>query len=239
MTVATAQDLASIDISDHALWRDDPPYEIFAQLRRDAPVHWSPLSQFPHEKGFWSIVRQADMKAISIDWETFSSEEGGMVLVDDIGVPLDLARMQPISQDPPRHDRVKALFQQAFTPKRISAHTEAIRVITNHAIDQVAQKGECDLVKDIGMKTTARVIGSLLGTPPEDDAQLVEWSNIGLGFEDSDLRPDFGLLAEIMGDAFNYVLPMVQERRANPTDDLTSALAAAEVDGERFNDARW
>jgi cytochrome P450 len=230
-------DLASIDLSDHALWRDDPPYEIFARLRKERPVHWSPLSQFPHEKGFWSIVRQRDMSAISKDWETFSSEEGGMVLVDDIGVPLDMMRMQPISQDPPRHDRVKALFQQAFTPKRIVAHTEIIRAITDIAIDKVAGRGECDLVHDIGAQTTARVIGSLLGTPPEDDWKLVEWSNITLGFEDPDYRADFDMLGDVMVEAFQYVLPMVEARRAQPTDDLTSALAHAEVDGEKFTDA--
>lgn len=234
MTVVTEQDLASIDISDHALWRDDPPYEIFARLRAEQPVHWSPLSQFPHEAGFWSIVRHADLKAISLDWETYSSERGGIVLVDDIGVPLDMVRMQPIAQDPPRHDRMKALFQQGFTPRRIAAHTEVIRAITNHAIDQVADRGECDLVSDIGAHITARVIGSLLGTPAEDDPQLVEWSNMIVGFEDEDYRPEFDALLGEVGRAFEYVMPIVEERRKNPADDLISALAHAEVDGEKL-----
>lgn len=236
MTVATEQDLASIDLSDHALWRDDPPYEIFARLREEQPVHWSPLSQFPHEAGFWSIVRHADLKSISLDWETYSSERGGVVLVDDIGVPLDMVRMQPIAQDPPRHDRMKALFQQGFTPRRIAAHTEVIRAITNHAIDQVADRGECDLVSDIGAHITARVIGSLLGTPAEDDPQLVEWSNMIVGFEDEDYRPEFDALLGEVGRAFEYVMPIVEERRKNPTDDLISALAHAEVDGEKLTD---
>ncbi|MGB0890114.1 MAG: cytochrome P450 [Solirubrobacterales bacterium] len=236
MTVATEQDLASIDISDHELWRDDPPYEIFARLREERPVHWSPLSQFPHEKDFWSIVRHEDLKTISMDFETYSSERGGVVLVDDIGVPLDMVRMQPIAQDPPRHDRMKALFQQAFTPRRIAAHTEVIRAITNHAIDGIAQKGQCDLVTDIGKHVTARVIGSLLGTPPEDDDQLVEWSNMVVGFEDEDYRPEFDALMGELANAFEYVMPKVEERRKNPSDDLVSALAHAEVDGEKLTD---
>ena len=234
MTVLAEQDLASIDLSDHAIWREDPPYEVFARLRKERPVHWSPLSQFPHEAGFWSIVRQDDMKMISLDFETYSSERGGVVLVDDIGVPLDMVRMQPIAQDPPRHDRMKALFQQAFTPRRIAAHTEVIRAIVNHALDQIAQRGECDLVKDVGAHVTSRVIGSLLGTPPEDDAQLVEWSNMIVGFEDEDYRPEFEAIMDELARAFEYVLPMVEERRENPTDDLVSALAQAEVDGEKL-----
>ncbi|MGB1583929.1 MAG: cytochrome P450, partial [Solirubrobacterales bacterium] len=208
----------------------------FARLREERPVHWSPLSQFPHEKGFWSIVRHEDLKTISMDFETYSSERGGVVLVDDIGVPLDMVRMQPIAQDPPRHDRMKALFQQAFTPRRIAAHTEVIRAITNHAIDGIAQKGQCDLVTDIGKHVTARVIGSLLGTPPEDDDQLVEWSNMVVGFEDEDYRPEFDALMGELANAFEYVMPKVEERRKHPSDDLVSALAHAEVDGEKLTD---
>lgn len=237
MNSATLQDLESIDLSDHALWRDDPPYEVFAKLRADRPMHFSPISQFPDEAGFWSVVRHEDLKTVSMDFKTFSSERGGIMLLDDIGVPLDLMRMQPIAMDPPKHDRIKALFQQAFTPRRIAAHTEIIRAITNHALDGVGQRGECDLVKDVGAHITSRVIGSLLGTPESDDAQLVDWSNILLGYEDPDYRPDFEGVTAVVAQAFEYVLPLIAERRANPTDDLTSALAAAEVDGDHLTDA--
>jgi cytochrome P450 len=232
MNPTMAQELASVDLSDHELWRSDPPYELFARLRADRPMHFSPISQFPDEPGFWSVVRHEDLRTISMDFETFSSERGGIMLLDDIGVPLDLMRMQPIAQDPPRHDRMKALFQQAFTPRRIAAHTEIIRAITNHAIDGVARRGECDLVQDVGAHITARVIGSLLGTPEDDDPQLVAWSNMILGYEDSDLRPDFDDTIQMIQDAFAYVAPKIAERRENPTDDLTTALAQAEVDGE-------
>lgn len=237
MTPATiATDLENVDLSDHALWRESPPYEIFARLRAERPMHFSPISQFPEEAGFWSVVRHEDLKRISLDWETFSSERGGIMLNDDMGVPLDLMRMQPIAQDPPRHDRMKALFQQAFTPRRIAAHAEAIRAIVGHAIDGVADRGECDIVHDIGASVTARVIGSLLGTPIEDDPRLVAWSNGVIGYEDPDYRPDFDDIVKIIGEAFEYVLPMVAERRVNPTDDLTTALAEAEVDGEKLTD---
>lgn len=236
MTTAAPPDLTAVNLSDHALWREHPPYEIFARLRAEQPVHWSPLSQFPHEAGFWSIVRHADIREISLDFKTFSSERGGVVLVDDIGVPLDLVRMQPIAMDPPRHDRVKQLFQQAFTPKRIAAHAEAIRLIVDGALEDVVERGECCLVTDIGAHVTSRVIGSLLGTPPQDDAQLVEWSNMIVGFEDTDMRPEFDQLMPELMHAFEYVLPQVQQRRANPTDDLVSALAHAEIEGESFTD---
>ncbi|MBJ7459485.1 MAG: cytochrome P450, partial [Thermoleophilaceae bacterium] len=146
-------------------------------------------------------------------------------------------RMQPIAMDPPKHDRMKALFQQAFTPRRIAAHTEIIRVITNHVLDGVGQRGECDLVTDVGAHITSRVIGSLLGTPESDDEQLVAWSNTLIGYEDPDYRPDFDGVMKAVADAFEYVLPMIADRRENPTDDLISALAAAEVDGDHLTEA--
>lgn len=237
MTPATmTTDLENVDLSDHALWQDGPPFELFARLRAERPLHFSPISQFPSEAGFWSVVRHEDLRTVSLDWESFSSERGGIMLLDDIGVPLDLMRMQPIAMDPPRHDRMKALFQQAFTPRRIAAHEAVIRAIVGHAIDGIAARGECDLVHDIGANVTARVIGSLLGTPEADDPQLVEWSNLLLGFEDPDYRPQFEDTVQVIGEAFEYVLPMIADRRQNPTDDLTTALAEAEVDGERLTD---
>lgn len=236
MNPTLATDLSSVDVSDYSLWRDDPPYELFARLRAERPMHFSPLGAFPDEAGFWSVVRHQDIRDISLDFETFSSERGGVVLVDDIGVPLDLQRLQPISMDPPRHDRMKQLFQQAFTPKRIAEHGETIRSIVNAAIDDVIDRGECDLVYEVGAKITSRVIGSLLGTPPEDDAQLVRWSNSIVGFEDPDYRPDFNSLMGEFQDAMEYVMPIVADRKENPSTDLVSILAAAEVDGERLND---
>lgn len=236
MNPTLAADLSSVDVSDYSLWRVDPPYELFARLRAERPMHFSPLDAFPDEAGFWSVVRHQDIRDISLDFETFSSERGGVVLVDDIGVPLDLQRLQPISMDPPRHDRMKQLFQQAFTPKRIAEHGETIRSIVNAAIDDVSDRGECDLVYEVGAKITSRVIGSLLGTPPADDAQLVQWSNSIVGFEDPDYRPDFNSLMGEFQDAMEYVMPIVAERKEKPSTDLVSILAAAEVDGERLND---
>ena len=142
MTVIAEQDLDRIDLGDLALWEQGPPHDLFTRLRRDAPVHWSPLGDHPDEAGFWSITRAADLRAISLDHETYSSEVGGVLVLDDFGIPLEAQRQQMISMDPPRHDRLKALFQRGFTPKRIAEHTERIRAIVNRKLDRVAERGE-------------------------------------------------------------------------------------------------
>src|SRR5438034_9344746 len=123
----TVPDLACLYLSYLTLWRDGPPHQVFEQLRRETPLHWSELSDFEHERGFWSVVRYADIAAVGRDHETFSSKRS-IILIDKLIAdpsqpdPMDIAQHMMITQDPPRHDRMKALVQRAFTPKRALEH---------------------------------------------------------------------------------------------------------------------
>ncbi|MDO9355695.1 MAG: cytochrome P450, partial [Solirubrobacteraceae bacterium] len=189
------------------------------------------------QAGFWSVTRHADLRRVSMDWETFSSERGGMLLVDGLGVPMELQRDVLISMDPPRHTRFKALFQRAFTPRTIAAHEAGIREIVIDAVGRVAAAGEGDLVGDVGGPVTARVIGALLGTDPADDARLGQWGNSALAFEDPEYRPDMDAFWRMMADATTFTLAAVAARREVPRDDLMTALGTAEIDGDRFTDA--
>jgi cytochrome P450 len=237
VTATAEQDLAQVDLGDLALWADGPPHELFTRLRRETPVHWSPLTDHPGEDGFWSITRAEDLRQVSLDWETYSSEVGGVLVLDDFGIPLEAQRQQMISMDPPRHDRIKALFQRGFTPARIAEHEERIRAIVNRIIDRVAADGECDLVQDVAGPVVARVIGSFIGTPEEDDQRHIEQTNIALGFGDEDLRPTEQAMVEMMSEAWDETMELIAVRRADPGDDLLSVLVHAEVDGESLTDS--
>jgi len=237
MPVATdASDLRSIDVSDPRLWTHGPPHELFARLRREAPVHWSPLSEYPEEAGFWSITRAKDIRDVSLDWRSFSSERGGIMVLDDFGIPLEVQTQMMISMDPPRHDRIKALFQRGFAPKRIAEHEDRIRAIVTEKLDAVAQRGECDLVYDVASPVVSRVIGSFIGNPPEEDERNVQATNVALGFGDEDLRPSLEDVAVMMEDSWNRTMRRIAERRAEPRDDLITLLVQAEVDGEKLTE---
>ena len=236
MGTVAEQELDRIDVGDLELWEGGPPHDLFTRLRREAPVHWSPLASHPEEAGFWSITRAADLHTISLDWETFSSEVGGILVLDDFGIPLEAQRQQMISMDPPRHDRLKALFQRGFTPRRIAEHSDRITEIVTRVLDRVAARGECDLVHDVAGPVVARVIGSFLGTPEEDDQRHIEDTNLALGFGDEDLRPSEEALAEMLTRTWNETMEEIELRRANPSDDLISVLVHAVVDGERLTD---
>ena len=237
MGAIATRSLDRVDLGDLELWDAGPPHELFTRLRREAPVHWSPLADHSDEAGFWSITRAADLHTMSLDWQTYSSEVGGVLVLDDFGIPLEAQRQQMISMDPPRHDRIKALFQRGFTPKRIAEHSDRIRAIVNRVLDRVSERGECDLVHDVAGPVVARVIGSFLGTPEEDDQRHIEDTNLALGFGDEDLRPSDEALAEMLTRTWNETMEEIELRRAEPTDDLISVLVHAVVDGERLTDS--
>ncbi len=236
MGIATQESLDTLDLGDVELWRDGPPHEIFDRLRREAPVHWSPMATWPEEAGFWSVTTAELIHEVSRDWQTFSSEKGGILAVDH-ATPVEVQNAMFIGMDPPRHDRIKALFQRGFTPKRIAEHERDIREIATRVLDRVAAQGEAELIKDVAQPVVGRVIGSFLGTPEEDDVAWAELANQGLGFGDDELQPEGNATAhKVIAEVFERVMKIAAERREHPTDDLTSLLVHSEVDGEKLED---
>jgi cytochrome P450 len=235
---AVGSDLEHVLVGDPELWQDGPPHELFGRLRRECPVHFTErIAEYPAEAGYWSVTTADDVHSVSRDWRTFSSELGGITAVTNV-FPLELMRAMFIGMDPPKHDRIKALFQAGFTPKRIAAHTEAIRAIVIDVLDRLAGRETCDLVTDVAQPVVSRVIGSFMGIPEEDDAVWANLMNSALGGDDPDLNPD-GITAALERDIpeiFERCRRLIAARLENPTDDLTSVLVHAEVDGEKLEE---
>jgi cytochrome P450 len=231
-------DLETLQVGERELWLDGPPHETFKRLRAECPVHWtSHLSEYPEEAGFWSVTRADDIHTVSRDWKTYSSEIGG-VTAANVAMPLELVQAMFIGMDPPKHDRLKMLFQAGFTPKRIAAHEPAIRTIVTEVLDRLDGRDTVDLVSDVAQPVVSRVIGSFMGIPPEDDARWAALMNSALGAGDPDLNPE-GIEAiadQEIPEMFARVGKMIEERRNHPTDDLTSVLVHAEIDGQRLEE---
>jgi cytochrome P450 len=232
----TENDVRKIRVTERENWVKGPPHELFKQMRSECPVHWTDhISEFPEEAGYWSVTTADDVHAVSRDWQTYSSELGGVTAIM-AAFPIELSRAMFIGMDPPKHDRVKALFQLAFTPKRIAAHEDRIRQITNEVLDRLEGRETCDLVDDVAQPVVARVIGSFMGIPPEDDIVWARLMNSALGAGDPDLNPE-GVDAVVEKDIpeiFERCNKLIEARRENPTDDLTSVLVHAEVDGHKL-----
>ena len=234
----TASDINKVELAQTELWENGPPYELFEELRGKCPVHWSDkIEQYPEEAGFWSVTTADDVHEVSRDWEAYSSELGGVTVFAEI-FPIEIVRGMFIGMDPPKHDKVKALFQRGFTPKRIADHEERIRGIVIDTLDRLDGRETCDLVADVAQPVVSRVIHSFMGTPPEDDAIWARICNSTMAPDDPDLAPEGveGVLEKDLPELFERCGKLITERREHPTDDLTSALVHAEVEGEKLSE---
>ena len=231
-----ATDLSQVQVTDRANWSAGPPHELFAQMRGECPVHWtSRIVEYPDEAGYWSITRAADVHTVSRDWRTFSSAMGITAVTDAF---LALMQAMFIGMDPPKHDRLKMLFQAGFTPRRIAAHEPAIRQIAREVLDRLEGETECDLVSAVAQPVVSRVIGSFMGIPPADDAIWAKLMNSSLAAGDPDLNPDGmqSIMTNEIPEIFRRCTEMIAERRERPTDDLTSVLVHAEIDGHKLEE---
>jgi cytochrome P450 len=232
------RDIESVELTGEEHWREGPPLELFKEMRAKCPIHRTErFEEFPEEDGFWSVTTADDVYTVSRDWETYSSERGG-VLAAAGGFPLELAQAMFIGMDPPKHDRVKALFQKGFTPKRIADHEDAIRAITVRVLDRLEGRETADLVSDVAQPVVARVIGSFMGIDEEDDAIWARLMNSTLGAADPDLNPyGFeGAVERDLPEIFERCRKLIEARRADPTEDLTSVLVHAVLDGEKLEE---
>lgn len=229
--------LEDLRVADDDLWREGPPHETFKRLRRECPVHWSSgISQSPPDAGFWSVTKADDVHTVSRDWETYSSASN--IILTDHAVPVELVQGMFIGMDPPKHDRIKTLFQRAFTPKAIARHEVAIREITDNVMKPLEDRETCDLVTEVAQPVVSRVIGSFMGLDPEDDEPWATAINQLLGFGDPGLNPKGleALVAEDVPQLFEKCMSLVRDRRENPTEDMLSVLVFAEIDGDMLTD---
>jgi len=238
----TSQDqtpLEAVRVADRTNFRDGPPLEVFRRLRAECPVHWSDgITEYPDEDGFWSVTTADDVFEVSRDWQTFSSEIGGFTATKNAGLSLEMQQAMFIGMDPPKHDRLKALFQRGFTPKRIAEHEDAIRLITVEVLDRLQGRDTCELVNDVAQPVVARVIGSFMGLSAADDAAWARLMNAIVVAGDPDTTPEGAdsVMENEVPEVFERCGKLIAERRANPTDDLTSVLVHAELEGECLED---
>jgi cytochrome P450 len=239
MATEEATPIEDVLLLERELWQEGPPHEKFKRMRAECPVHWTPsISEYPDEDGLWSITTADDVHTVSRDWETYSSERGGVTALTNSIMPLELIQAMFIGMDPPKHDRLKGLFQRGFTPKRIADHEDEIREIVRGVLDRLEGREACDLVTEVAQPVVARVIGSFMGLPPEDDETWARIMNTMMAAGDPDLNPDGveSVMQHEVPELFERCGKLIAERRENPTEDLTSVLVHAEIDGSKLEE---
>jgi cholest-4-en-3-one 26-monooxygenase len=228
--------LEDVDLIDPDTYLHGAPHDMFALLRREAPVFRHPR---PGQPDFWAVTRYRDVVAISRDWATFSSERRGALLNEPPEDNLAMMRLMMLNMDPPRHTKLRALINKGFTPRMVSVLSERIRGLCANIVDAVAERGECDFVTKVAAELPLQVIAEMIGVPREDRHKIFEWSNVMVGADDPEWRgsPEDGEQAAM--NIYAYANEMAIQRRAEPREDLVSVLMRAEVDGEQLTEMEF
>jgi len=242
MTTAK-EPIEQINVGEPELWTAGPPVGTFAEMRAKCPVHWSGPPGPPDMPGFWSLTRADEIEAVSRDWQTFSSERKGIDNLDN-EVITALDNKTFISMDPPRHDRMKALFLQRFTPKRIAEDEGWVRGVIDTVFDRLDGRDTADLVEDVAQPIVSRVIHAICGIPEEDDAKWAAYMNRYMAREDPVFNP--GGLDAYVNEFIPFLVAeatqLIEPRRGDSSDDtgafgdLIRVMVNAEIDGVPLTD---
>ncbi|WGX95905.1 cytochrome P450 [Nocardioides sp. L-11A] len=220
----------AFDPYDYAF--QDDPYPTYQRLRDEAPVHHAAADDL------WVVSRHADVFAVLRDDETFSNR---------MGVSLDASAWNPeahrvmsfLGLDGAEQSRIRKLVSAAFTPRRVRELTPEVRALTERYLARTfaagAEHGEADWIGDLAGLLPMDVISEMMGVPAPDRDEVRRLADLVVHREDG-VRdvPQAGMEASFA--LFDYYGEMVRQRRRTPSDDLTSALVAAELDGDRLTD---
>jgi cytochrome P450 len=210
------------------------PYPMYRALLSENPVSWNEMMEM------WIVTRYADVDDVltrpnmSADRTRARNRFAQMQAQqqENFG-PFNRAQTM-LSADPPEHTRLRKLVSKAFTPRAVEALRPRIQEIVDHLLDEAAKKGSMDLVQDLAYPLPVIVIAEMLGVPAEDRDKFKKWSDdvvatLGGPFT----PPDVLAQARDSIDALAaYLVPIIEDRRQSPREDLISGLVAAEEQGQ-------
>jgi cholest-4-en-3-one 26-monooxygenase len=225
--------LDEIDLYNPDTFVRGVPHDMFATLRREAPVYRH-LDAFG--KPFWCVTRHEDIVKINRDTETFSSWQGA-VYIDELE-PEQLAGQQlmMLNMDPPQHTNLRKIVNKGFTPRRIGELQEILARRAATIVDGVIERGECDFVVDVAAELPLQAIAEFIGIPQEDRKLIFDLTNQMIGNSDPEFHAVEGQEQVAAEQMFAYSQAMFTDRHRNPRDDIATALIQADVDGDKLDE---
>lgn len=217
------------------------PYPVYGLLRTVRPVLEVPLEGYDGP-GVWFLTRYADVHAALRDPRLSVDRLRAPVIRDNLErmpsfVRQNLGgRRSMLVMDPPDHTRIRKLVNQAFTPRRVASLAPRLEATLASLLDEIEQRGELELVRDLAEPFPAIVIAELLGVPPEDHRRFRDWSsrivaNIGARTVEA-AEAAAGALESLL----DYLGHVIAARRRDPRDDLISAMIHAQEADDALSD---
>jgi cytochrome P450 len=244
-----------VDLAHFSAFTGGQPFDAFKSMRENAPVCWC---KEPAELGggFWALTRYDDVRAVSLNPQVFSSQKGGILMA--YGNPaqrhpvLHRASLdQLINMDQPIHFELRREHLPFFTPKYVADLKLKVEGKVTTLLDTMAPMGKCDLVEHLSAELPLFTLSEILGIPESDRPKLVRWMHYleiagyvmaekNFGAVDPNFFGDF---MSNVAEMFEYGRDILLKRRADPKQDLLTALAHAKVAGDvlpdNYLDGSW
>ncbi|HEY7488161.1 MAG TPA: cytochrome P450 [Streptosporangiaceae bacterium] len=238
--------LSSINLTDWDFWARSlaERHEAFAELRRrPAPALFEEpdITVVPQGPGYYALVTHADVVEASRRPADFCSGQGAINIPD---MPPDMNEYfgSMISMDDPRHAHIRRIVSRAFSPRMIQRFEDQVQTVAGRIVDEILEDGPGDFVPQVAARLPLKIICDMMGIPESSYQNVLDNTNIILAGADPDLVPsdDYVEIAGQLLTAGQAIKDIVEDlgrfRRGNPTDDLTSALVNANIDGESLTD---
>jgi cytochrome P450 len=213
----------------------------FATLREERPLSFHEELEvpiLPRGPGYWAVVRHRDVLEVSRNPELYCSGRGSNIA--DMPQPFNEFFGSMINMDDPRHGRLRRIVSRGFTPRSLRRFEEDVQRAAREIVDGVIEKGRCDFVTEIAAALPLRIICDMMGIPKSHHQFVFDRTNVILGAGDPEYTPDpdpakiIPALLQAGAELATLVQDLGRHRMQHPTDDLTSALVNAEIDGERL-----
>jgi len=238
-------------------WTKGQPHALFDKMRSEAPVMWTEARK--GLAGFWSVTRYEDLKSVELQPGIFSSERGSINMMMPKNRPRKHERLgnaavnSLINLDAPRHMKLRIQHKDFFVPQYVSEVSDRVSAKVDELLDDAERKGPVlDFVKAFSEKLPLFTLCEMLGIDEEDRPKIIRWMHfleMAQQFVSSPARtflaePTFPFLFDRnVQEMFEYGKRVLEERRKNPRHDLLSAIATAELDGEKLSqewlDGSW
>ena len=215
------------------------PYPTLNRLRESAAVFYD------ERLGRWFVTRHEDVRSCLRD-KRLGRNFRHVMMSEEVGVPpldprwqafWDTERWSLLWLEPPDHTRMRKLVAAAFTPRSVDALREPAHQLADQLLEPLAEAGEMELLYDYAQPYSIAVICRMLGVPLDRHRDLLDWSHRMVKMYEFDVPDEAAAAANAAAAEFrDYVHGLIAERRANPRDDMVTALVEARVDGGKLSD---
>lgn len=225
----------TLDLSDSRSFAQGFPHEFFTWLRAHEPLYWHPPTEItPDGEGFWVFSRYADVDQVIMDPESYSSDKGGARTAGGTTIKDEVSAGKVMNQtDDPLHRRLRAIVNEGFTVKAISALEGELRARTRNLLEGIQSGEHLDFAQRVSREIPTQAICIVLGVPEEDRLMLTDWVDHGI-----EAPSDAVIAEEYVRKIRRYAQGLIERKRANRQGDIFSTIVHArfEADGSTLSD---